>query len=881
MRKLFQKFRKDCKGAVTVLVTLLLIPSVLISGTGVDLARTYAAKSLLQDANQLAANSVLASYDALLQDLYGLFGVMADDPEFAAMVDEYIKVSVLGEDWKDTGMGTFQLYYGADPQPGDVTPEKGQNLKNPDVLRRQIEEYAKFRAPAIIVEDILERLETFENVKKDAKIIDEKTDIDDGIEEIQKIYKKIYECIKNVNTAQSVEEAAFKKVNESLKGTKNSDGIEDVIDALWETRDDYQNATNEDYKADYETKYKGLIKNLNALIKGGIYREGFHLGNYDSEGNYVPGYWTDESTKIKGIEKTVDEYVSNLKKYLDDGLFDGDSDLEDLLNLCKKAQRKKAELESKINSLEQKLNNNECSEQLKNGLTEPQASGKPLLDEYRDLLKYDVEKMGQAMYDLDTAQLRQTITALEDLKDTFYISSAVAQPKSMRYFKDISINGLPLELLETEYDELSYLDSISPDKHSIPGTFRKFQYKNFNNGENEAFYKELEKLFADSGKEIKKKNYVKGIEACMASIQNQFVSFLTFDPEGAYKYTKTASSGDSSDSTNFGQDTDWSKSGAAKSEVKSAMNSSLLSDLGKAADSAANKILILTYATEMFSCYSTNRGLEEGETPEINMNGIPYGVGVNYFYQSELEYIFNGNGTDAIKNLMAVTSMIFLVRFVFNYIASFMLDCVKTPVNSVKNAFAAAGLGPVGVVVGELLRLTLALGESVCDVGRLKEGAQVAIFKMEDEQWGFKLGGDFLSSLENGELPSLSFGMFSGESSNDDDDTFARMSYKDYLRLFLLLKDGDLIAQRVAYLIELNVTNYREGIGAKESRNDRQTAMSNAALFDMSKAITGFSLTTTAEMKMLFLSMPFAQKGVNGVIPPGTLMISATDYRGY
>ena len=28
-------------------------------------------------------------------------------------------------------------------------------------------------------------------------------------------------------------------------------------------------------------------------------------------------------------------------------------------------------------------------------------------------------------------------------------------------------------------------------------------------------------------------------------------------------------------------------------------------------------------------------------------------------------------------------------------------------------------------------------------------------------------------------------------------------------------------------------------------------------------------------------SMPFAQQGVNGVVPPGTLPVSVTDYRGY
>ena len=168
MKRFFQKLLHNCTGAVTVFVTLLLIPAVLVSGTGVDIARIYTARSVLQDGNQLAANSVLASYDALLQDLYGLYGVMKDDPEFARMADSYIQAAVLGKSPKDTGLGTFQLFYGSDLQSGDVVPADGMNLDNPQVLRRQIEEYAKFRAPVIMPNSGL-RLSSFRRSSADWK----------------------------------------------------------------------------------------------------------------------------------------------------------------------------------------------------------------------------------------------------------------------------------------------------------------------------------------------------------------------------------------------------------------------------------------------------------------------------------------------------------------------------------------------------------------------------------------------------------------------------------------------------------------------------------------------------------------------------------------
>ena len=109
-----RRFIKNTKGAVTVFVTLLLIPAILVSGTAVDLARIHTARSVLQDANQLAANSVLTQYNALLNDLYGLFGVAEDDPILAKLLDDYISITVFGEPVQDRSLGTLQLFYGSE-----------------------------------------------------------------------------------------------------------------------------------------------------------------------------------------------------------------------------------------------------------------------------------------------------------------------------------------------------------------------------------------------------------------------------------------------------------------------------------------------------------------------------------------------------------------------------------------------------------------------------------------------------------------------------------------------------------------------------------------------------------------------------------------------
>ena len=90
------------------------------------------------------------------------------------MLDEYINVSIFGEDTKPKGMGTFELFSGSVANPVSVEWIENKNLSNSDVLRRQIEEYAKFRAPVIIIDEILNRIDAFKKIKEDSEVIKDK-----------------------------------------------------------------------------------------------------------------------------------------------------------------------------------------------------------------------------------------------------------------------------------------------------------------------------------------------------------------------------------------------------------------------------------------------------------------------------------------------------------------------------------------------------------------------------------------------------------------------------------------------------------------------------------------------------------------------------------
>ena len=168
-------------------VTLLLIPAVLVSGTAVDLARLHSARSILHDANQLASNTILTQYNTMLYDIYGLFAIAEDDPVLWRLLNDYINITVFGEEHQDRSLGTLQIFYGSNLILDNIEFAEGKNLRNIDVLKRQIEDYMKLRGPVIIVNEFLEMLDN-NTIKNDSDVLKNKLAIESAIAEMYEKY---------------------------------------------------------------------------------------------------------------------------------------------------------------------------------------------------------------------------------------------------------------------------------------------------------------------------------------------------------------------------------------------------------------------------------------------------------------------------------------------------------------------------------------------------------------------------------------------------------------------------------------------------------------------------------------------------------------------
>ena len=865
MRKIFE----NTKGAVTVFISLLLIPAMLVSGTAVDLVRIHTARSIIQDANLLAANSVLTQYDALLYDIYGLLGVAEDDPILWDLLDEYIAVAVFGDEHQDKSLGTLQVFYGANLASEEVFFPEGKNLRKEDVLRRQIEEYVKFRGPILLVKEFIEKL-TDNKIKEDAGVIDDKLKIDSSIADLCDKYRELYNAI-----------VAADRCNQAIGGIAGG-SFGNLSSLLTYIRDEFLDLAriyiawsySEDPMeiANLEWLYYAILSNIKSLTIGGQ-RSGFLPG----------GGWGRTGTINVGLNQAV----INAKQQADD--FKPKFDV--VVSISREIDGMKRELTRKIDELENRLNSGECSPELVAAFTDRHGSpSKSIIERYRDILKWDVEPMA-------TAYRNGGYSYIDDIHKPMV--------DSVRYRNADNPSGASLSR-----DELASLSSdrsfILPSGGSRAVIFAGFPagsvtYKmepgflkfSEHPGGNSEFFAELSDMMNQHGRlpvglfdgqsepaganaESKQRNMIDEV----LRLVNTAYSGLTNDPLGA-KYISDAGT-PVVPRMNILEIMTMIPEALTEPVLEVIQN-----PLGKLAE-VGDYILLLTYSTSMFSNYSSSRPESIGKTRDDldgidftkTMSGVPMSPKVNYFFQSEWEYLYNGS-ENAGTNLSAVTKLIYMLRLVCNYIRVFSVSEITAVVNSIRASFSWAP--PLGIVLGELARAAFVAAESAIDVAALRAGYKVPMFKnVAAGEWVCSPSGLF-----NAVRTFASRGLV-------DKDRFKSergLTYSNYMLFFFLTKavfpiagGGDAaneLAKRTGNLIEWNIINFRSNSNADERR--MAEALAEPGMFRLSEMKTDFSITTTVDLKMLFLSMAFARNfsDSRGIVMPQTLPISVTDRRGY
>ena len=168
------KKKRGSRGAISVFLAIILVPCIVISSVFVDLSRVHLSKVSAESAADLALNALLTNYDADLKDWYGLVASCQTIEQFYDISANYFLRMLSSQGLSDDEIILLSDYYakatGDDtiydllrveyiPAEVKIVDEVANtNLSNAALMKDQVVEFMKYRAPIEITTGLIERL---------------------------------------------------------------------------------------------------------------------------------------------------------------------------------------------------------------------------------------------------------------------------------------------------------------------------------------------------------------------------------------------------------------------------------------------------------------------------------------------------------------------------------------------------------------------------------------------------------------------------------------------------------------------------------------------------------------------------------------------------
>ncbi len=905
--------RNNRHGAVTIMVSMMLIPALLISGTAVDLARIHTAKAMAENTNQLIANAALSQYDGLLKDLYGLFGVASNDPALGTLVDEYVQMSIFGEvpndRWIQTGIGTFNTFNGSSAN-ASITSIPGTNLRNKQVLRRQIEEYMKFRGPVVLVQRLLGELDQAgPELEVSNNAINQQKRVNQVLGELCQLYREYYDLIVTANGVDKPGSPVYEAVaainwtlleikasfeglryaHERLKIIQNElNFLPHGTTASPKENDEYSMLQKEELEL--QKFYKAERARIGVLAEGGSW-QGWRLGGRKQVFTAVgssqePAKYPDDSLKYEWVDGAPisDNYpgLAALIKNVHNAADAFKSVFDTLIITGKNVDSKTRDTLDEIANLETILNDPDCNDKMAAQLSATAQKCKANIDKFKNFESCAVNFKPQGIEYLDKVKsdYDEVIVKYRDKNNpgrgSLTISELSAVPNNSDYVLDLEA--------APDSTKAAYYAAFEDVTYSMRGGFKRFG----DISGNQALWVELEKMardsagfsaipvagFGDTSGSDDPEEKQKSVLGQVGNVGKDSEAALASKPKGATSVPDdTISNGG------------WGSPSADRLIKLIAAPFKGLSDIKAWA-------LLMSYSTGMFSHYTTDKPQltpASAMPPKpVSVANIPITPKVNYFYQSEWEYLLVGN-KDAVHNLNSVRTAIFVIREVVNLIAAFAVEDIQLLATSIFSAtvvipFVGPALAPV---LWFLTFVAFATAESTYDVIRLRSGHKIPLLKTPDQ---FKCKPSTIVSVIRDAITMV--GVPEPASEHDEESGF---SYEHYLFMFFFITSReDTLLDRMANLIEWNIVNYHSKANINNMSGDyvnnsgaadaMKEAFEDENCFRMERRLTDFAVKTDIDLRLMFLTLPFFQGEFRRQGRPlfsNMFPVTAVDYRGY
>ncbi len=203
-------FFRKVKGSVSLILIFVMFPLLTQATMIVDASRINSAKTAVSGAGDLAMNAALSQYDRALQDVYGLFAVSGDDigslqDAFEAYFGNTLQGMLTGTD--STTMeyidqltsGVVDGIFGNENISDEdmvnhlamntidltIKANNQSTLGNPAVMKGQIVEYMKYKAPLMFTTSILDQMNALGSSKAQSDAVQAQVEYTETLDSLQ------------------------------------------------------------------------------------------------------------------------------------------------------------------------------------------------------------------------------------------------------------------------------------------------------------------------------------------------------------------------------------------------------------------------------------------------------------------------------------------------------------------------------------------------------------------------------------------------------------------------------------------------------------------------------------------------------------------------
>ncbi len=853
------------RGSVTVFVSLILIPCIAFSGMLVDGARMYGAQQVLAQASENAVDAVLANYSGYLKDVYGLFAVAPDEvAQLESTVQRYMQVGLDAD--QSIGSGNAATQQGRAPYSiGGSTPDyfnvysltevsthlnDGNGLSsapnpmytlaNPQILKNQILEYAKYRVVSDVVENLLaptqaiaEQMKTF---NADRKILEE-AEKTAGL-----VHKQLTHAYEVLTDAMEAHDTFFEGQTTGGSGAGTfyraiSKVVKGFVDEIMS-----DSARLRQLKA----------AKSDALDAGEIQR-------LDKEIAVIEAAFA-KQTHTTDLKRAMTEHTSPLYE----------DALKDLAAAVATYNKKIETCIATINQLE--ASNKEATGTINAqiGATITEQIGQYRTGDLITTLDFTAGIAQLADYN------KQLMVAYSDA--IVKRAERVAKEARAGGYEDVTHQAIVAEIVDVSKHPVDAI--VLTKQYNLPDLI----YLNNKQQSTSAILEMVEVYEHIKPRTTAHDGGVWDVLKAVMTTLGEMVGDLFSLPE---KHQIEAFNRAIPDALVKGL-------GIPTSDVKAKWPEQQHDDIGMMAslggllgntlsfaEKMVEKLMLLAYAGDMFSNITTKIGTDADGVVDYMMSGHAFTEDLNYLLNSEQEYLYVGTPLASL-NLTGTNASIFTLRYVLNLV----FTMTNAPLNSEINA-AALGLCAIipfaQPVVSILLRAIVTLVETMIDMNQLIAGHHVPFLKMKREEWTFSVNTILKGGLEGATKEQVktqlqpytspeAWTKIIKESHNTSNAAKDGQSYQDYLSILLMVftEEKDLLG-RIGNLIELNMNILYQG-----TRH-----LQNLEGFDLAKAYSYIKLEAVAKMRFMFMPLPFVNQFVKDKEGTKGYGIGYTTIRGY